>query len=55
MALWVVFGTVVLLWNIYIITNVDTFKLVILNAKYSKYIQILQFSNSLGLAFYIYI
>lgn len=55
MVLCVVFGTVVLLLTICIITSVDTFKLVILNVKYSKYVQILQFSNSFGLTFYIYI
>lgn len=38
------FGTVVLLLNIYRITCIDIFKLVISNAKYSKYIQIVQFS-----------
>lgn len=38
------FGTVVLLLNIYRIICIDIFKLVISNAKYSKYIQIVQFS-----------
>lgn len=41
------FGTVVLLLNIYIIKHVDIFKSVISNVKHSKYIQILQFFNFL--------
>lgn len=49
------FGTVVLLLNIYIIIHGDIFKLVILNVKHSKYIQVLQFSNISGLIFNIYI